>query len=193
LKGGEKIKKESTTQDWLPFDKILDNGIIVTKETYVKVLKILPINYNLKSKLEKESILNSYKLFLRTCNFNIQILIQSKKESLSKMFLILDENSKKESNKIKELANSYKEYINEKNNEITSSSKNYYLIINQEIIKDSKNNEAEVNEKIAENKLNEKYYKVKEALSRCGNIVYEVNEREETINILRSFIKSETI
>ena len=29
-------------------------------------------------------ILNSYKIFLKTCDFNFQILIQSKKEDLSK-------------------------------------------------------------------------------------------------------------
>ena len=46
---------------------------------YVKIAKIKPINFSLKSELEKEAILNSYKLFLKTCNFNMQILIQSNK------------------------------------------------------------------------------------------------------------------
>ena len=48
------------------FVKLKNNKII-------KILKVNPINYNLKSDLEKESILNSYKIFLKTCNFNIQI------------------------------------------------------------------------------------------------------------------------
>ena len=47
------------------------------------ILKIKPINYNLKSNLEKESILNSYKLFLKSFNFNIQIIIKSQKQDLS--------------------------------------------------------------------------------------------------------------
>ena len=38
-------------------------------ESYVKILKIIPINYSLKSEIEKEAILNSYKIFLKTCNF----------------------------------------------------------------------------------------------------------------------------
>ena len=71
-------------QKWLPFEKILENGIIKLKNnSYIMILKIKPINYNLKSELEKEAILNSYKIFLKTCNFNIQILIQSSKEDLS--------------------------------------------------------------------------------------------------------------
>ena len=74
-----------SVQDWLPFQKILDNGIIKLEENlYVKIIQINPINFNLKSELEKEAILNSYKLFLKTCNFDIQILIQSNKEDLSK-------------------------------------------------------------------------------------------------------------
>ncbi len=76
-----KKQKNKSVQEWLPFQKVLDNGIIKLKDnTYIKIIKIKPINFNLKSELEKEAILNSYKLFLKTCNFNFQILIQSNKE-----------------------------------------------------------------------------------------------------------------
>ena len=64
------------------FDKILEDGILVSNNKYIKIIKVLPINYELKSDLEKEAILNSYKLFLKVCDFDIQILIQSRKESL---------------------------------------------------------------------------------------------------------------
>ena len=63
-------------QKWLPFEKILENGIIKLKNnSYIMILKIKPINYNLKSNLEKESILNSYKLFLKSFNFCIMFFI----------------------------------------------------------------------------------------------------------------------
>ena len=52
----------------MPFDEILENGIIKLKDNeYVKIIKIEPINYNLKSNFEKEAILNSFKNFLRIC------------------------------------------------------------------------------------------------------------------------------
>ena len=80
-----KNKQEKSTQEWLPFEYILENGIIKLKNSsYIKIIKIIPINFNLKSELEKEAILNSYKIFLKTCNFNFQILIQSNKENLDK-------------------------------------------------------------------------------------------------------------
>ena len=85
------MKKNISVQEWLPFDNILDDGIIKLKdERYIKIIKINPINYELKSELEKEAILNSYKIFLKTCDFNIQILIQSKKENLNNHILKLE-------------------------------------------------------------------------------------------------------
>ena len=68
------MKKESTlsVQEWLPFEKILENGIIQMKnKKYIKIMKVLPINYNLKSQMEKEYILNSYKIFLKTFFFDM--------------------------------------------------------------------------------------------------------------------------
>lgn len=83
------INKKNTVQRWLPFEKIMENGVIKLKNnSYVKILKISPINFNLKSNLEKESILNSYKIFLKTCNFDIQILIQSNKDYILFNFYI---------------------------------------------------------------------------------------------------------
>ncbi len=187
------IKKEKTTQNWLPFDKILENGIIKVKNSYIKIIKIIPINYDLKSNLEKEAILNSYKLFLKTCDFNIQILIQSKKENLSKYFSNLKEISQKEENeKIKEISKSYIDFIKNKNEENKSSSKNFYIIVKYSFDLSTKNAQ-EVDENIAINFLNEAFFKIKETLSRCGNSVYDVNRKFETVEILTSFFNSKKI
>ena len=174
-----KTKNFYSTQDWLPFKKILDNGIVLLKDnSYIKILKIFPINYNLKSELEKEAILNSYKIFLKTCGFDMQILIQSKKEDLSQHIKNIQKISQKEKNTtIKKYSEKYIEFIQEKNKKNKSASKNIYLII--------KNNSDNLEENIIQD-LNEKYFKIKECLTRCGNIVLECN-KEETKNILFSF------
>ena len=92
-------------QKWLPFEKILENGIIKLKNnSYIMILKIKPINYNLKSNLEKESILNSYKLFLKSFNFNIQIIIKSQKQDLSNHIIKIINSQKKESQIIKNIS-----------------------------------------------------------------------------------------
>ena len=179
-----KIKKKSV-QEWFSFETILEDGIIKYKNKYVKIIKILPVNFDLKSELEKKAILNSYKLFLKTCNFNIQILIQSKKQDLtSHIFKI--KKVKEENPKIKELKEEYISYINEKNSENNSSIKVFYIIIEYKIDKKDVNNFNN-----AKRVLNDNYFKIKESLSRCGNIIYNISEKKETFEILKNFYNLE--
>ena len=87
------MNKSYSVQEWLPFENILDNGIIKLKDSsYVKIMKVTPINYNLKSELEKEAILDSYKKFIKSLNLNLQILVQSKKEDLTKHLELINKN-----------------------------------------------------------------------------------------------------
>jgi hypothetical protein len=171
-------KDNITTQDWIPIEKIFNNGIIKLKNNkYIKIIKIIPINFNLKSNFEKEAILNSYKIFLKTCNFNIQIFIQSSKENLNKNIEHIQKNLKKENKQfLNEIAEDYFEFIQKFNSIKNSSTKNFYIIIS---------NYNEDSEEIIFQELNEKYFKIKECLFRCGNSVQELNEKEikELFNI----------
>ena len=182
--------KEKTSQDWIPIEEIFENGIIkIYKNKYIKILKIIPINYNLKSDLEKSSILNSYKILLKTCNFNFQILIQSNKEDLSQHISNIKKNIKKINNKkIEKISENYIEYINKININKKSSSKDFYIIISNENNKTKK--EFIESYEIIKNELKEKYFKIKECLSRCGNSVIEINEKKEIINIIYSFLNT---
>ncbi|MCI8470642.1 MAG: hypothetical protein HFJ35_04050 [Clostridia bacterium] len=183
----KKIRQQETTQSWIPLEDICDNGIMKTKSKYIKILKVTPINYNLKSDLEKQSIINSYKIFLKTCNFDIQILIQSSKENLEKNIFNIQKNIQKKENKyLKKISENYIEYINKINSSKKSSSKNFYIIISKKIPKEEYNESYE----IIKNDLKEKYFKIKECLSRCGNSVFEVNTKKEVLKILNSFLNT---
>ena len=123
-------KKIESVQNWSPFQEILDNGIIkIDENNFIKIINISPINFNLKSELEKEAILNSYKIFLKTCNFNFQILIESNKENLSNHILNIQENLIQENENISEISKKYISYIKNLNLEKKSSSKKYYIIL----------------------------------------------------------------
>lgn len=184
----KKIKEQSSTQNWIPIEEILNNGIIKTKNTYLKILKVTPINYNLKSDLEKQAILNSYKIFLKTYNFDIQILIQSSKENLEKNIFNIKKNIQKKENKyLEKIAENYIKYINQINSSKKSSSKNFFIIISKKISKEQEYNESF---EIIKNDLKEKYFKIKECLSRCGNSVFEVNTKEEALKIINSFLNT---
>ena len=178
--------KINSVQNWLPLEDILEDGIIKLKnKTYVKIIEIIPINYNLKSNLEKEAILNSYKLFLKSCNFNIQILIQSQKEDLSQHIENLEKIKKLENNKLKNIINNYLENIIKLNSNNKSDSKQFFVLINQ--LPQNK-------EKINIEQLNEKYLKIREALIRCGNKIINISTKEEVKKILeKSFYLIEDI
>lgn len=189
-KGGKMIsKKVNSVQEWLPVDEILENGIIKVKnKNYIKILKIIPINFELKSNLEKEAILNSYKIFLKTCNFDIQILIQSNKKDLSNHISKIKEKNKEEKENIKILSEKYTNYIKKINIEKKSSSKNFYILIKE--IPEIKKINTNINEKIIFDKLNDKYFCIKECLSRCGNAVIDISDQKNTEKILYSFFNS---
>lgn len=176
------IEQIPSVQSYLPIEKILDKGILKLKDSsYIKILSVSPINYNLKSDLEKEAILNSYKNIFKSMNFNLQILIQSKKEDLTENIKLLNSNldETEEINKIKQ---EYIEYIQKLNKVKKSSSKNFYIIL--------KDSTSEKEEKIKIENLNNNYRKVKDLLSRCGNIVSEYTEEKEICEILFSFFNS---
>lgn len=183
----DKNKNIISTQNWIGIEEIFDNGIIKMKNNkYLKIIKIKPINFNLKSELEKEAILNSYKIFLKTCNFNFQILVQSNKEDLSNHFSQINNNLNLEEKNIQEISNKYIQYIKELNNNKKSSSKNYYIIINYE----NKNNENIDTNSYAAEDLNNKYFKIKDCLARCGNIATDILEKEQITRILFSFFNT---
>ena len=177
-----KIKK-LTVQEWLPIKEIDKKGVVkLNNNNLIKIIKVYPINYNLKSDLEKEAILNSYKIFLKTCNFNIQILIQSNKEDLSHQISNIKKNiSKKENKYLEKMSQNYINYINKINLERKSSSKDFFIIISNE----NKNKKDLKSEEILKNDLKEKYFKIKECLSRSGNSVLEINSKKEIEKILK--------
>ncbi len=182
----KKNKKENiSVQEWIPIEQFFDNGIIKMKNNiFIKIIKIYPINYNLKSELEKKSILNSYKTFLKTCNFDIQILIQSNKENLSDHINKIRKQIKKEENlnnfNINNFSKKYIDFINKKNKEKNSSSKNFYILI-----KSQENIENQPKAIIQD--LKDNYLKIKDSLSRCGNNVEEIKDIEELKDIYFSF------
>ena len=174
-----------SVQEWLPFETIFKNGIIKLKNSsYIKIMEINPINFNLKSELEKEAILNSYKIFLKTCNFDMQILIQSNKENLDKHISNINNQRNKENENIRKIADNYIKYIKDLNQNKKSSNKNFYIVIKNPAV----NEKIEVVEESIFEELNEKYFKIKECLARCGNIVKDINEKEKIKELILSFL-----
>ena len=57
----------------------IKEGYIETKKNKICLLEITPINFGLKSMREQEMILDAYKSFLKRCEFDFQLFIQTTK------------------------------------------------------------------------------------------------------------------
>lgn len=184
----KKNKLEECVQDYIPIQKIFENGIIKLKNNkYIKIIKIDPINFYLRSDLEKQSILNSYKIFLKTCDFDIQILVQSSKQNLERNIKLIKENTIREKREyLTNISNEYIKFINNINSIKSSSSKNFFLVIKSA----EKINNLTNSEEIIFEELNEKYLKIKECLLRCGNRVSDFSDKRVIIQIFYSFYNS---
>ena len=152
--------------------------------SFIKIIKINPINFELKSDFEKNSILNSYKAFLKNCNFDIQIIIKSNKEDISENIKKIEKQKEIEksinNNFMVNVFDSYIKFIKDKNKEKLSSSKDFYIIINSKKYPENQEENILLD-------LKEKYFKIKDSLSRCGNNVIEIKDKKETQNIINSF------
>ena len=152
--------------------KNINSGIIENKKgEYLKILEILPINFELKSIEEKEAILYSYKTFLKTCSFDLQILIKSKKNDLEKHISNVFKNIEEESlDTLKLLGNEYVKMVNEKTLKNTITRK-FFVVFFAEI-----NGNRKLSRDMAVTDLNEKASKVKLTLEKCGNEVIDLSE-----------------
>ena len=176
-------KKKNTVQKWININKISNKYFQLNNGDYIKIIKIKPINYFFKTDFEKESILSAYKTFLKICNFDIQIIIQNRKENLKKHIENINKKTDEEKNeKINEIRKKYIKNILENNFYTDSIAKNFFIIIKR---KKTEQNDEEI---IIE-ELNDKYIKIKEGLEKCGNKVEEINYQENK-GILYSFFNT---
>lgn len=163
-----KFEQIHSVQDFLQFESILDSGIIKMKDSsYILIMDIKPINYSLRSKLEKANILNSYKILFQNSNFNLQILIQTSKEDLKEHIFKV-----KSLNLYPDITEKYVQFISSVGENSRSSIKKFFIIIKSTSI----------------NELESNYEKIKEALLRCGNIVSRLTKEKIKI-ILETFMK----
>jgi hypothetical protein len=81
----------NATQNHLPVAGIQDNVLIMSDGSVRAVLKIEPINFDLKSETEQNGIIYAYQSFLNSLDFPIQIVVQSKKLDLERYLMKLEQ------------------------------------------------------------------------------------------------------
>ena len=169
------VDKEETEsfQKWLNIKEITKNRIKLNNKQEIVILKVLPINFNLKSKLEQNAILNSYKLFLKNLNSEIQIIVSSKKTDVSKHLDEILKNTK-ENPLIYEMSRDYIELVNNIIEQKGTITKEFYIVIK------------------SSNNLQNEILKITENLTTCGNFVEECS-KEEVVSLLKNFLNKRLV
>lgn len=170
-------------KNWFPVKRI-ENGIIYLKNgRCCKFVEVSPINFELKSIKEQEEILYKYKTFLNSCNFEVQILIQSKRGNLDNHIYKIEEKIKLEKNE--ETKKFMYEYINMIKNDMikTAITKKFYIVF-------SSSENAVTKEQVMLD-LMEKTLKIKNSITKCGNSIKEFSQ-SEIANILYTYMNLTT-
>lgn len=96
--------------------------------SFIKILQVEPINFELKSNFEQEAILEGYKRFLKACNFDIQLLVQTEVSDISKHLGNIKKCMQDNEN-IKSMILDYMEFVQNIADSRKNVSRKFYVVI----------------------------------------------------------------
>ena len=121
---------KSTTQRFLEIEDITEDLVVMVDGSCALVLETGAVNFGLLSRDEQEAIIYAFAAFLNSLSFPIQISILSKRMDISDYLnLIINEEQKQQSVKLKEKLRSYHQYILSLVKENTVLEKRFFIII----------------------------------------------------------------
>ena len=136
----------------------------------INIVRVEPINFNLKTKSEQMNILQSYKLFLKQCKFNFQIYVQTQKVDIQKHINEIKKCEEFEV-EISDMAKDYIELIKEIVDSKSSISRKFYIVY-------------EADEDDSKNVI------LEEGLKLCGNMVHRC-DKNEILKLFKSCFKKQ--
>jgi hypothetical protein len=121
----------ASTQQYLPLAGIQDSVVIMNDGSLRAILKIEPINFDLKSETEQNSIIFGYQGFLNSLDFPIQIVIHSKKLDLNRYLNQLDATKKGMTNDLLRMqTEDYVDFLRRLISIANIMSKRFYVVVN---------------------------------------------------------------
>lgn len=130
-KNTKKPQKHVSVQKYLPIAEIKDDCVVLKNGAMRAVLLVSSINLSLKSPDEQEAIIMSYRNFLNSLHdWNIQIVIQSRKIDVDNYLSTLTEKAKIQENELLRMQmRDYIQYISELVEIGQITTKKFYIVI----------------------------------------------------------------
>lgn len=161
-------------KELISIEKIENGNIKLNDGRKITMIKVEPANFKLKTYLEQKSILEGYKLFLKRCNFNMQILIQTQKKDLDDYIKNVKEAALKDFD-LREMINDYIQFLKEISARKEIITKSFYILIET-----TNSNEDDIISKISE------------SLKICDNEVKRCDS-VEVVKVIRNYLNRKII
>jgi len=102
----------ASTQDFLEFDQVKDNIIILKNKSLRSILMVSSLNFALKADEEQKAILYQFQNFLNSLDFSCQIIVQSRRLNITGYLNKLEDIEKKEKNELLKIqVSDYRKFI----------------------------------------------------------------------------------
>jgi len=122
--------KQSSTQDFLEFQKIKEGIMILKNKGLRSILMVSSLNFALKSTDQQNAILYQFQNFLNSLDFFCQIVIQSRRINIVGYLDKLKEIGKKEENELLQIQiTEYRKFIKEMVKGEAIMQKTFYIVI----------------------------------------------------------------
>ena len=174
-----KIATNETTADRIPIEKI-EKGIIKTvNDNYIKIIEVLPVNFDLLSPTDQNSIIEGFAQFLKVAPVSIQFKCLSQRANSEKMVKRMEFFKEKEkSDKCKQFINEYISMI-EDIGAAQGVSRRFFIIFKFEGFASDYNRKFAENE--IYNELNTVARTCESLLKNCGNGVIHHKDEDEAL------------
>ncbi len=196
---------KNATQEFVPIEDVRD-GIITLKDGGMRgILMASSINFSLKSAEEREAILYQFQDFLNSLEFEIQIVIQSRRLDIRPYVAILEDRYKEQTNELMKIQiEQYIQFIKSFTEATSIMTKNFFVVVPYQsaILSSkgssgffsSKTDKTKKEESFEENKnqLEQRMSVVEQGLVRCGVRVAKLGTDEVVELFYKTFNPGES-
>lgn len=130
----KKVKKGKgsapSTQKYIPFGEIRENVVIMKDGTLRAVLLVSSLNFALKSEDEQKGIINGYVQFLNGLEYELQIVVQSRKLNIENYLGKLDQLARQQDNELlRKQTASYRAFVARLVEDADIMDKKFFVVI----------------------------------------------------------------
>jgi type IV secretory pathway VirB4 component len=125
-----------STQDFLQFDYIRDDVIVLKSGDVRAILSVPSINFGLKSQEEQDALVYAFQNFLNSLDFDLQIVIHSQRININPYLEDLAERAQTQENELlRSQTLEYIEFIRSFVSETNVMTKSFYVVVPFSLVK----------------------------------------------------------